>query len=231
MARMAVDRDTHLTRAEIAATALRQFDTQLKVPTLRGLAADLKVAPPAIYHHYSSQAEVFQAVVELVWAEAVARTLELVADPDAADPVDVLVATGVGTRRAWLAHHRVARYLAASPEANAFITQAMGLMANVFERLGLSGDDAAACFHSYSSFMIGAVLLAADRESANEELRHRGAATGFEAHYSTADQRRSTETTRRALDAVMEISLTDPARDEDLFAAGLRRLVEGFQAG
>jgi AcrR family transcriptional regulator len=218
MSRLAAKRKTHLTRAEIAKEALRQFDTRTREPSIRGLAAELRVAPTAIYHHFPSQAAIHQAAVELVWGEAATGLLDLVPKPLAADPADVLVAAGVATRRAWLSHHRLARYMAATPEANAFTTNALALMANVFARLGLEADHAARCFHSYASFMIGAVLFAADRVSANERLE-RG-----------TPERRSSERTRLSIDAVMDLSVVDPARDEELFVEGLRRLIESFRA-
>jgi AcrR family transcriptional regulator len=221
MSRIATFRDSHLTRAEIASTALRQFDARSAEPTIRSLALELKVAPTAIYHHYDSRAALFQGVVELVWDEAMRGVLERIPDPFHADPAEVLVETGLSTRRAWLAHHRVARYMAATPEANAFVTQTLGLMASLFEGLGLEGDDAAAAFHSYCSFMIGAVLFAADRKVANEALdpdvvRLQGAAP--------------TGSVRSALDDVMSLSITDPAQDEVLFEEGVRRMVASFVA-
>ena len=112
MARLAADRDTHLTRAEIAQEALRQFDARGKEPSIRSLAAALRVAPTAIYYHFPSQAAIYQSVVELVWAQATASLLELVPRPLDADPVDVLVASGIATRRAWVEHFSVARFMA-----------------------------------------------------------------------------------------------------------------------
>ena len=217
MARLGNLRDSHLTRAEIAATALRQFDERDAEPTIRSIAADLRVAPTAIYHHYSSQAEMFQAVVELVWEEATLGLLELIPDPFTADPADVLVATGLATRRVWLGHHRVSRYMAATPEANQFVNRTVGIMSTLFERLGLEGEEAAAAFHSYSSFMIGAVLFAADRKTANAELA-KGSGTEWSPEFAT----------RTAFDGVMSLSVTDPGRDEALFELGLRRMVASF---
>src|SRR6476619_471909 len=98
MARIAADRETHLTPAEIAQEALRQFDESGKEPSIRSLAAQLRVAPTAVYHHFPSQAAIYQAVVELVWAQATTHLLELVPRPLKADPVDVLVASGIATR-------------------------------------------------------------------------------------------------------------------------------------
>ncbi|MFL5842423.1 MAG: TetR/AcrR family transcriptional regulator [Thermoleophilaceae bacterium] len=231
MTRLAAARDTHLTRAEVAAEALRQFDEREREPSIRNLAAALRVAPTAIYHHFPSQAAIYQAVVELVWGEAAAELLRLVPNPMEADPAEVLVATGLATRRAWLAHYRVAHYMAATPEANEFTANSLGLMATLFERLGLDGEEAAACFHSYASFMIGAVLFAAARASANEQLARRAPDVKpgrFHAAYSKGATRRSSKRTRISIDEVMDLSVVDPFHDEELFERGLRRLVEGF---
>jgi AcrR family transcriptional regulator len=230
MARLAADRDTHLSREEIAAEALRQFDASARVPSIRSLAAALRVAPTAIYHHFPSQAAIYQAAVELVWSEALFQSLQLVPEPLEADPVDVLVTGGIGTRRAWLAHHRLSPYMAATPEANQFVRDMLGLMANVFERLGLEGEEAATCFHAYCSQMMGAVLFAAARMTANDQLEI-GPDSDREPrqtpHLPDA-QRASSQGTRNALDAVMDLSIVDPARDEELFAQGLRRLIASF---
>jgi AcrR family transcriptional regulator len=233
MARLANLRDTHLTREEIAVTALRQFDERSAEPTIRSLALELRVAPAAIYHHYPSRADLIQGVVELVWDEASAGLLALIPDPFTADPADVLVATGLSTRRSWLKHHGVARYMAATPEANRFVNEAVGVMAFLFERLGLVGEEAAAAFHAYSSFMIGAVLFAAERRSANEQISSESG-NRWSPEFNTSDQsdsaHRSGDHTRAALDAVMILSVTDPAKDEALFEQGLRQMVAGFSA-
>jgi AcrR family transcriptional regulator len=232
MSRIAALRDTHLTRDEIAGTALRQFDERVSEPTIRSLASELRVAPTAIYHHYASRADLFQGVVELVWNEAMQTTLTLVPDLFVADPVDVLVAAGLGTRRTWLAHHRVARYMAATPAANRFVLETVGVMANLFERLGLEGEEAAATFHSYASFMIGAVLFAADRKTANEQLSSEAGSEwspGFDTPDKPEPGQWSSDQTRAAIDTVMSLSQTEPERDEELFVRGLRRMILGFR--
>jgi AcrR family transcriptional regulator len=232
MTRLAADRDTHLTRAEIAAEALRQFDAREREPSIRSLASALRVTPTAIYHHFPSQAAIYQAAVELVWSEASAEVLRLVPRPQDADAADMLVAIGLATRRAWLAHYRVARHMAATPEANEFTTNALGLMATIFERLGLDGEEAAAGFHSYASFMLGAVLFAATRSSANEHLARRATNGGpkrFHTSHAKAASRRSSNRTRISIDEVMDLSVVDPAHDEELFERGLRQLVESLR--
>ena len=228
MTKLASDRTTHLTRAEIAAEALLQFDSDHAAPSIRSLASALRVAPTGIYYHFPSRASIFQAAVELVWNEAAAITIELVPDPGSADPVEVLVAAGLATRRAWLNHHRLARYMAATPESNEFTSTALSLFADVFERLGLSGEELATAFHNYASFMIGAVLFAADRLTANAELAVDGGP--YERFNRTEPQysRRTPRSARREVEAVMNLSISDPARDEALFELGLRRLVGTF---
>lgn len=227
MSRLAAARDTHLTRAEIAEEALRQFDAGPGEPSIRSLAAALRVAPAAIYHHFSSQAAIYQSAVDLVWAEAAVETLRIAPLPLAADPADVLVAIGVATRRAWFAHHRLSRHMTATPEANELVTNTLGLMAALIERLGLQGEDAGVCFHAYWSFMLGAVLFTAARKTANEQL-DRGSTGEFRAAHTPDVQRGSSQRTRDSIDAMMNLSTTDPARDEELFAQGLRRLIDCF---
>lgn len=230
MTRLAAKRDTHLTPAEIAAEALRQFDAGGDEPSIRSLAAALKVAPSAIYHHYASRSNIVHAAVAHVWDQATTELLELVPMPFDADPSEVLVASGIATRRAWLAHYRLAPYMAATPESNEFVTNALGLLANVLERMGLEGDRAAAALHTYSSFMIGAVLFAAARRAANEQLEANGSGRSrenFEARASSVGG--SSEGTRASIATVMDVSVADPARDEELFADGLRRLVASLQ--
>ena len=194
MARIAKGRDRVLTREEIAAETLRQFDTGAEAPSIRALAAALGVAPSAIYHHYESQAAIVQAATDLVWGEVAHDFLAAIPDPSAADPVELLVTAGVVTRRTFGRHYRIAPFLAAGPEPNDFMTDVLGLLEGVFERLGPTNEQAAVSFYSYSSFVIGTVLFSAQRRIANEQV----------------------------------IGEHDPALDEELFAAGLRRLVESF---
>jgi AcrR family transcriptional regulator len=226
MARIAKGRDRVLTRQEIAAETLRQFDTGAEAPSIRAMAAALGVAPSAIYHHFESQAAIVQAATELVWEEATRDFLSVFPDPYNEDPSEVLVTAGIATRRAFGRHYRIAPFLAASPETTEFMTELLGLLAVVFERLGLRGEDASVSFHTYASFTIGAVLFASMRRVANEQLgiarkpSHPGPRGG--------DAPEPQAGARRALDDAIDVPATDPARDEELFAAGLRRLIQSF---
>lgn len=230
MTRLAHGRDTHLLPEEIAAEALRQFDLGSSDPSIRQLAAALGVTPSAIYHHFSSRAAIVQAAVDLVWAEVVAELLEVVPAPLRADPVQVLIATGVATRRAFSRHHRVAPYMAATPQSNELQANTLALMASVFERMGMTPEQASEAFHAYSSYTVGSTLFAATRRVANEQLARAGTTVGerFRSDPDPALARLSRPETRAALDAVVDLSTIDPDRDEELFAHNLRRLIESF---
>jgi AcrR family transcriptional regulator len=223
--RLPKDRETHLSAKEIATEALRQFDQSKSEPSIRSLAEALSVAPSAIYHHYPSRAAIVQAAVERVWWEATSSLLELTPEPFEADPTEVLVNTGLASRRAWLAHYRLAPYLAASPEVNDFTRDALGLFSSVFEKLGLSGEDAAEAFHIYSAFMIGCVLFTASRSAANEQLEAETGEVRFRVEHTAVAERRSSAATREAIDETMGLAAADPDADEELFARGLRKLI------
>ena len=213
MARLAKDRDTHLTREEIAGEALRQFDAG-DAPSIRALAAALKVAPTAIYHHFPSMAAIYDAVVERVWAQALAIGMDLIPDPAAADPAEVLVAAGIATRRAFVAHPAAAVHLVATTESSARLNDNLELLAGTFGRLGLSGEEAAAAFHTYASFTIGSVLFVTARMAAGP----------------TAPDRRAPEPApAQELTDMIRLSFEDPQRDAELFERGLRRLVSGLR--
>lgn len=220
MARIAKGRDRVLTREEIAAETLRQFDTGKDAPSIRALAAALGVAPSAIYYHYESQSTIVQAATELVWGEVAHDFLAAIPDPLDADPVEVLVTAGLVTRRTFGRHYRIAPFLAASPEPNDFVTEVLGMLGVVFERLGLEGEEAAVSFYAYASFVIGTVLFAATRRIANEQL-------GIGGKEDRA-RRRPGAGARLALDDAIDLPSRDPALDEELFAAGMRRLVQSF---
>ena len=230
MTRVAQGRDTHLTRDEIAAAALAEFDRG-REPTIRVLAKALRVSPAAIYHHFDSRAAIVDGAVELVWSEVVAEGSELVPDPLDAEPVEVLMGAALATRRAWMRHYHLAPYMAATPGTSDFFSGALAVFANAFERLGLEGADAPATFHAYASHMIGAVLFAAARRAAKHARRGGPGAPEALSHRARPEAAGlASKATRRSLDEVMEISAVDPMRDEQLFARGLRRLIASFTA-
>jgi AcrR family transcriptional regulator len=225
MSKLAVGRDTPLTPAEIAEALLRQSDVRPRNPSIRGLAAELGTSPMAIYHHFDSLAAIYQAAVGIVWREASATTIELLSANREADATETLVLIGIATRRTWLRHHRLVQHMSATPQPNEFTTSTLDLMAGLFAELGLSGEEAAAAFHAYASFMIGAAIFAANRKTANEAL-----AVSGKRPVGSQQLRRTQASARLSIDSVMELSEIDPARDEELFVAGLRRLIASLSA-
>lgn len=228
MTRLPRNRDTHLTADEIAAEALVQFDGGATAPSIRQLARALDVTPSAIYHHYPSRAAIYQAGVNLVWQEAADDLVALLPDPFTAEPVELLVSAGVATRRAFLRHYRIAPYVATRPDPDGLLANVFALIAAALERLGLEGDEAAACFHTYASLTLGAVIFAATRKIADDELEIEPGDAPYRSEPGLDEARHSTLSTRAAIDELMDLSAIDPDRDEGLFAAGLRRLVESF---
>jgi len=225
MPRLPDDRDTHLTPEEVVGEALRQFDQGGAEPSIRSLAGALQVAPSAIYHYFGSRTAIVDGCVERVWFEAMQEMLAIEPEPLEADPAEVLVASGLGTRRAWLRHAHLSPYLSASPRMDKFTRQVLLLLGNVFRRMGLEGERAAVAFHAYSTFMIGSVLFAAGRAAADERLGREAAtakATAGDGESASADP------TTRALEEMMDVSVVDPERDERLFESALRRLVESL---
>lgn len=226
--RLARNRDTHLTPAEIAAAALELFDAGATAPSIRQLAAALDVAPSAIYHHFPSRAAIYQAVVDLVWAEATGDVLAELEDPFTAEPVEVLVVAAIAARRAFMRHHRVAPYAAATPSGTGVLSNVLALVAGMLERLGLEGEEAATAFHTYAALTFGTIVFAATRRIAHDELGRPDGAEPFRSAPGRREAGFSADGTRRAIDDVMDLDSIDPALDEELFALGLRRLVEGF---
>ena len=231
MTRLAEGRSTHLDRSEIAVETLRLFD-EGNDPSIRQLAKVLGVTPSAIYHHFDSRAKIVQAAVELVWYEILAESFDEIGDPFEADPLEFLLTTAFVTRRVFSRHYAIAPYLAATPESDELSANTLAIMANVFERLGLTGTDAAEAFHAYASYVFGNSLFAANRLAANAELDISTVEPGrLERFRSQADgevAQRSSPETRAAIDGVMDISMVDPERDSELFATGLRRLLDSM---
>ena len=231
MTRLARDRDTHLTRKEIAAQALRCFDEADTAPSIRHLAAVLHVTPSAIYHHFPNRAAIIQAAVDLVWEESGIRFFELVPDPFTADPVDVLVTAGIVTRETFGGHYQVAPHMTATPQSSRPLATIMELMATVFERMGFDEDQAAAAFHLYASFTIGSALFAAARRITlaldGTGERSRAEPMVRQADHTDGDRAPASAIAeiRLALEQVIDLSIVDSERDAALFADGLRRLV------
>lgn len=229
MTRLAAGRTTHLEPEEIATETLRLFD-QGGDPSIRQLATALNVTPSAIYHHYGSRAEIVQAAVELVWTEVLTQTTLEVGNPFEADPVEVLTAVGLFARRGFLKHYAITPYMSAIPQSDDLSAGGMALFANVFERLGVSGEAAGDAFHYYASYCFGNALYAASRLIANQMLgaEHPSHETLEALRQAAGVTDTSRKETRAAMDAILDLSESDPERDEKLFVLGLKQILEGF---
>ncbi|MBF6621044.1 MAG: TetR/AcrR family transcriptional regulator [Patulibacter sp.] len=227
MTRLADHRDTHLTADEIAIEALRQFDADGPEPSIRSLARKLRVTPSAIYHHHASHARIVQAAIDLIWEQAANAVLAQIPDPFTAEPREVLFAAGIETRRAFRSHPRAAQHVAADWNPSAALTAVLGLMANLFERLGLTGTRFEEAFHGYSSFVLGNIVLVAARNTAWTR-RPEEQSLPYAPAYDAEARSFSSDDGRRRINAIMSLSAVDPERDEQLFAQGLRRVIAGL---
>ena len=229
MTRLAAGRTTHLEREEIAAETLRLFDEGAD-PSIRQLATALNVTPSAIYHHYSSRAEIVQSAVELVWTEVLVQTSAEVGNPLESDPVETLVTLGINARRGFLRHYKITPYMAAIPRSDELSAGGIAMIANLFERLGVSGAAAGEAFHYYAGYCFGNAIYAASRLNAIEALgpEHSGHEELERFRRESGMDSTSGEATREAMDAILDLSEADPERDEELFVKGVRRILEGF---
>ncbi len=212
---------------------MRPFD-QGEDPSIRHLAKELAVTPSAIHHHFDSRAEIVRAAVDIVWREILpSSTTTAVGDIYSADPVDVLLVAGIEIKRGFARHYKVAPYMAATPESDKLAAGILAIMANLFARFRLSGESAAEAFHAWSCYLFEAALFGANRLAADAELKHpRFGPDRLE--YLRNDLPSdaaglSSEQTRVAVDSVIDISVTDPERDEKLFGRGLRRLLDSLR--
>lgn len=233
MTRLAEGRSTHLERQEIANETLRLFDAGHD-PSIRQLAKELTVTPSAIYHHFESRSEIIQAAVELVWQEILTRIFASIDDPFTADPMDVMVVSGLEVRRGFARHYTIAPYLAATPQSDEMSAGTLAMMANVFERFGIKGDDAAEAFHAFASFVFGTSLFNASRMAANVELEvgdlEADRLEKVRSEHPPEVRDSSDPATRQALDSIVDLSILDPERDEEMFASSLRRLMESMRS-
>lgn len=222
-------RTTHLGPEEIAAEALRLFD-EGGDPSIRQLALALKVTPSAIYHHFDSRAEIIQSAVGLVWAEVLSRTNEAVGNPFEADPIELLSTIGLFARRGFLSHYKITPYMAAIPRSDELAAVGVAIFANAFERLGIHGRAAGDAFHYYASYCFGNALYSASRLIADDALGpdHPGHETLEEFRRDAGITGTSEVETRAAIDEILDLSELDPERDEKLFVAGVRQILEGF---
>lgn len=233
MTRLPKSRSTHLTAAEIADEVLRQYDEGPGEPSIRSIAAELKVSPNAIYHYFPSRADLTRAAINLVWEQVVVELMERLADPvrDQGDPLEFFVICAVTTRRVFAQHPTVATHLSMMPTSDRRLSGAMAIVGTAFEQLGVTGDEAGLAFYAYLTFVIGSVLIDASREI-ETRLVAESEARSHRRFSSEADRPDDAPTvdadTATALDTVLGLHAADRQTDEELFISALRRLLAGF---
>jgi AcrR family transcriptional regulator len=232
MARMAVGRSTHLTKAEVAREALALFDATDSTFSMRALAARLSVSPGALYNYFECQSELVQAAVSLVWEESIADFLALVPDPvsDPGDPVEFLIGAAVCGRRAFGRHYRIAPYIALPPpQGDSRLAGSLAIFGSLLESAGLEGELVGQAFFAYTTYTFGSILHRSHRRLASERLGVEPDVPSF----SSADARPddappASPATLRGVDRVIALPYGDEEAEEELFAVGLRRLLDGF---
>jgi AcrR family transcriptional regulator len=230
---MAAGRTTQLSAHEIAAELLRLFDESGGEPSIRALAGSLGVSPRAIYHYYETRDQLVVAAMDLVWEEAIADIVETIADPltDLGDPLDFFVTAGVATRRAFRRHRRLAMNIGMPTGPSERLSGGLAIIGSGLEQLGLSGERAGLAMYTYATYVLGSIMLDASRwsiERANGE--HAVEPPDVEAARALVPDDAPTlgDDTFAAIDQVVAGGGRDPDADDELFAAGLRTLLQGF---
>jgi AcrR family transcriptional regulator len=232
MARLAAGRTTQLSADEIAAELLRLFDESGGEPSIRALATSLGVSPRAIYHYYETREQLVGAAMDLVWEEAIADIVEQIADPltDLGDPLDFFVIAGVATRRAFRRHRRLAMNLGMPSGASERLSGGLAIIGSGLEQLGLTGERAGLAMYTYTTYVLGSIMLDASRWSIERAKGEPASAhTEAEARALVPDDAPAvSDATFMAIDHVIAGGVRDPEVTEAMFAAGLRTLLRGF---
>ena len=209
MARLANNRDTYLSREEIVREALTLFDATGDVST-RKLATALNVTPTAIYHHFADKRQLVLAVVDAIWAMAIEDLAEQVGDPTAfeGDPEEFFVRAALSVRRAFAPHPDAALYIGMSADPSPEIAFVFEVIASQFVKVGVPPEQVEQAFYTYTTFVLGSLLLVASRLSSDEYLQRKAKKKGEEAAAPAPEN----------LDV----------EDEALFTAGVRTVLAGL---
>lgn len=230
MARMAAGRTTHLTKEEVARETLVLFDESDF--SMRALGARLSVSPAAIYNHFENQSAVVQAAVSLVWDESVTAFLAQISDPvgQPGNPVEFLIVAATCARQAFSRHYRIATNLALPPpESDSRLSGALAIFGSLFESAGLVGDDVGDAFYAYTTYTLGSILYRTHRRLASERLEIDPDVGSFSSAAALPDDAPVvSSTTLEGIDRAIGGTDSDEDAEEQQFARGLRRLLEGF---
>ena len=155
---------TGLDQQRVISAAVRYIDEHgLKMLTMQRLGAYLGVEGMALYRHVPGREALLDGVVEVV-------VDEIFHDPEVhleghAGWVDYLQRLAHGLRRMALAHPEVFPLIATRPPAAPWIRppvrslRAIESLLTVMTEAGFSDENAAAVYRSFSSFLLGYLLL------------------------------------------------------------------------
>jgi TetR/AcrR family tetracycline transcriptional repressor len=213
------ERTAHLSRAEIARTALAMVDGDgIEHFSMRRLAEALGVTTMAVYHHFDNKAEVLQAAADQVWIEA-ALALE-----DHDDPVEDIAGSMLVVRRTFLAHPDLTTFAIAPPATEEAIHLTALAITQRFERAGFRGTDVGLAYHVLATYALGSALLDAERRILDRAIRRPVSDLADLGPESPQVPRGSKKAYRSVRDAMED--------DPDLvrFERGLREITEGLFA-
>ncbi|GAA4974436.1 hypothetical protein GCM10023334_100280 [Nonomuraea thailandensis] len=142
-----------LTTERIVATAVEVLDGDgLEALTMRRLGTELGVAAMSLYRHFPNRDALLAAVVNSLFAEAVADH-----SPDVAWP-EALTGFGAAYRRMLLAHPRAVPLLATHPvDVDLGLELLTGLLSR-FEAAGIASRDALTAVQSVGVYVLGHAL-------------------------------------------------------------------------
>ena len=213
------NRETRLSREEIAAAALAMVDRDgVDEFSMRRLARDLGVTTMAVYHHFENKAEILQAAADRVWIEAV------LAMAPHEDPVEDLVQSMLVIRRTFMRHSDVANFAIASPSVEAAVHVTAVSVVERFEAAGFRGDAVGRAYLALATYTLGGTLLHSQRTILARTIRRSVSDLATIAPADLDGQRPATDayaSVRAAMDS-----------DPDLvhFERGLRDILAGLLA-
>jgi TetR/AcrR family transcriptional regulator, tetracycline repressor protein len=204
-----------LSREAVLASARRVADDEgVDRLTMRRLAAELGVAPNALYTYYPDKEALLDALVDDLLGGVEAG------DPDQGDWRDGLVRVMDASRRLLLAHPRLVPLFLARPGLGPNATRLGEISFRLLRRGGLEGDRAVEAFRVLLTYSLGFAAFQAPRLQADTAAR----AEAAEAVFAGLPEDRFPEMRRLAG------PLAGPTTDRH-FRTGLRWLLDGISAG
>jgi AcrR family transcriptional regulator len=211
--RPAIGRRDPLERDEILDRAMQIVRTDgLEALSMRRLAADLGVTPMALYHHITDKRELIELLIVRVWGEINMNV------PFSNDPIEIIVAFCLATRRLWLDNFELASLAVTPFEPDEALYR--GTLAYVRLSKAAGFPDVPLAYSAIQNFTMGSIEVVANRRVGSayfgrnvDDVRERSMALVAD---STEDHR-----------GVMEARFDEG--DEKHFERGLRALLAGLK--